>query len=264
MLPPASVIFGYEDCACAATTAGLKTPLANPRGMSLSMTTYSVPLESLILDRLPNHFSGLFNPQSAGGVVVVNPPARQVFDFFRTPRQSSELIEYFPDYAEPELNNAVTLFAQLELLAEVGKPRPRQTQPSTKLTAWLHVTDACNLACPYCYLKKSGHAMDEATGFLAVKAVFRSALAEKFKTVKLKYAGGEATLNFPLVIKLHDYATQLAAQNQLSLEAVILSNGAALTAERIREIKQRNIRVMISLDGLGVPWQLSKPPDGMM
>jgi len=259
MLPSASVIFGCEDCACAATTAGLKTPLANPRGMSLSMTTYSAPLESLILDRLPNHFSGLFNPQSAGGVVVVNSPARQVFDFFRMPRQGSDLIEHFPDYAQHELNDAVTLFQQLGLLTEAGKIRPRQTQPSTMLTAWLHVTDACNLACPYCYLKKSGHAMDEATGFAAVEAVFRSALAEKFQTVKLKYAGGEATLNFPLVTKLHDYAAQFAEQNQLGLEAVILSNGAALTAERIREIKQRHIRVMISLDGLGESHDVQRP-----
>lgn len=259
MLPTAQVVFGCEDCACATTTAGLKLPIANRRGMSLPNAVYITPLESLIFENLPDHFSGLFNPQSDGGVVVVNQQARRVFDFFRAPQDSSYLRENFPDYSETELSRAVTLFQQLDLLTEVGKTRLRQTQPSTKLTAWLHVTDACNLACPYCYLKKSGHAMDEATGFTAVDAVFRSAIAEKFKIVKLKYAGGEATLNFPLVTKLHDYATQLAAQNQLELEAVILSNGAALTKERIHEIKNRNIRVMISLDGLGESHDAQRP-----
>lgn len=259
MLPTAQVIFGCEDCACATAAASLKLPIANRRGMSLPNAVYATPQESLILENLPDHFSGLFNPQSDGGIVVVNQQARRLFDFFRTPHDSSHLRENFPDYSEIELSHAIALFQQLDLLAEVGKPRLRQTTPSTKLTAWLHVTDACNLDCPYCYLKKSGHAMDEVTGFAAVEAVFRSALAEKFKTVKLKYAGGEATLNFPLVTKLHDYATQLAAQNGLELEAVILSNGAALTEERIREISNRNIRVMISLDGLGENHDAQRP-----
>jgi uncharacterized protein len=101
--------------------------------------------------------------------------------------------------------------------------------------------------------------MDESTGFAAVDAVFRSALAEKFRSVKLKYAGGEATLNFPLILKLHDYAEQLAQHHALGLEAVVLSNGAALTNERILALKQRNIRVMISLDGLGASHDVQRP-----
>jgi len=259
MLPTALVVYGCEDCACASTSTHLRLGKTYEWGNSLSNTIYTAPRESFFIEGLPDEFSGLFNPFSDGGLAAVNSSARQVYDFFKTPQKSSELVQNFPDYSERELGQALALFNQLGLLVENNKPQVRQTHPSTKLTAWLHVTDACNLACPYCYLKKSGHAMDEATGFAAVDAVFRSALAEKFQTVKLKYAGGEATLNFPLVIKLHDYATQLAEQHQLGLEAVILSNGAAFTDERIREIKQCNICVMISLDGLGASHDVQRP-----
>jgi len=259
MLRTALVVSGCEDCACASTNTRLFSPITTGQGASRTDTTYSIPRETVFLENLPEAFSGIFDPQSDGGVVVVNSPARRVFDFFDLPHKASDLVQSFPDDSERELGEAVTLFQQLGLLRENEQRQPRQIQPSIKLTAWLHVTDACNLACPYCYLNKSGQAMDEATGFAAIDAVFRSASTEKFQTVKLKYAGGEATLNFPLVIKLHDYATQLAARNQLGLEAVILSNGAAFTDERIREIKKRNIRVMISLDGLGESHNIQRP-----
>ncbi len=259
MLRTAFVVSGCEDCACASTNTRLQVSSAAGRKAPLSNIIYTIPSESLFIENLPDAFSGIFNPQGNGGVVAVNSPARKIFDFFKTPRQASNLVEHFPDYPKNDLGEAIMLFQQLGLLLENGQSRPKQTQLSTRLTAWLHVTDACNLACPYCYLNKSGQAMDEATGFAAVDAVFRSAIAEKFKTVKLKYAGGEATLNFPLVIKLHDYATQLAERHALSLEAVILSNGAALTAERIQEIKKRNIRVMISFDGLGERHDVQRP-----
>ena len=39
------------------------------------------------------------------------------------------------------------------------------------LTAWLHVTNACNLRCPYCYVNKSAEGMDEPIGRAAVEAM---------------------------------------------------------------------------------------------
>ena len=71
------------------------------------------------------------------------------------------------------------------------------------------MTDACNLACPYCYLDKSGEPMTEATGRAAVDAVVESAVAHGFTGVKLKYAGGEASLNHRLMLALHTYAAEL-------------------------------------------------------
>ena len=52
--------------------------------------------------------------------------------------------------------------------------------------------------------------MAEDTAFRSVDAVFRSAIKHHFKYVKLKYAGGEASLHMMSVMAIHDYAAQLA------------------------------------------------------
>jgi uncharacterized protein len=127
------------------------------------------------------------------------------------------------------------------------------------LTAWLHLTNACNLRCAYCYVAKSGERMDEATGRAAVDAVFRSALRHGYRAVKLKYAGGEPTLHFGLVRSLHARATDLAAHHGLELHEVLLSNGVALTQAMLDYLKQAGIRLMISLDGLGAEHDAQRP-----
>lgn len=259
MLPADLLIRGCEDCACSVTNTQLSSNLNSHLDVLLSNKAYTTPCEAFILNELPDHHSAIFDPHGDAGVVVVNPPVHRIFDFLHNTRRMSDLVAEFSDFSTSELGATIGLFQQLGLLLEEGEKPQRHFESSSRLTAWLHVTDACNMACPYCYLNKSGQAMDEATGFAAVDAIFRSALAEKFQIVKLKYAGGEATLNFPLVLKLHDYAVQLADRYQLALEAVILSNGAAFTAERIRDIKMRNIRVMISLDGLGESHNVQRP-----
>jgi uncharacterized protein len=88
-------------------------------------------------------------------------------------------------------------------------------------------------------------------GLASISSVFRSALAHSYRTVKLKYAGGEPLLMFSRVIELHRYAKSLARCSGLELDGVVLSNGTLLTAEMIKIMKSLNLRLMISLDGLG-------------
>lgn len=119
------------------------------------------------------------------------------------------------------------------------------------ISAWLHVTDRCNLRCAYCYLPHVREDMSLETGRAAIDAVFRSALAHGFRSVKLKYAGGEPLLRFSLILELHRYAQGLAEQYGFGLEGVVLSNGTLITAGKIRAFLSLGLRLMISLDGLG-------------
>jgi len=118
------------------------------------------------------------------------------------------------------------------------------------LTSWLHLTDRCNLHCDYCYLPHVREDMTSATGRAAIDATFRSALANGFKQIKLKYAGGEPLLRFPLIVELHQYAQSLAVQHCIALEGVVLSNGTLLTPAMVKTLKSLGLRLMISLDGL--------------
>jgi len=92
--------------------------------------------------------------------------------------------------------------------------------------------------------------MDPETGRQAMEAVFRSAVIHRFSGVKLKYAGGEPTLQFPLIGDLHRQAQALAGRHGMVLDGVILSNGVGLTPLMIETLQALELRLTISLDGL--------------
>lgn len=122
------------------------------------------------------------------------------------------------------------------------------SRPST-LSAWLHVTEACNLDCPYCYVRKRPTTMSRDVGRRAVEKLAETAARHAYSALKLKYAGGEPALSFSLVQDLHSHATRCAARAGLGLEGVLLSNGVALTAQMLDFLAHTGLRLMISLDG---------------
>ena len=181
--------------------------------------------------------------------VVMNTAAYQLTQMFQLPRPIAQVVEA---YAHINVIPSIVKLLSSGLLQTESNvlANPCYDEP-TVLVAWLHVTNACNLNCTYCYLKKTNEPMAPETGRVAVETIFRSAIANGFRAVKLKYAGGEPTLNFPLVLQLHKQARMLAERYGLELDEVILSNGVKWTSEMIAAVRGRGIRVMISLDGLG-------------
>jgi uncharacterized protein len=93
--------------------------------------------------------------------------------------------------------------------------------------------------------------MSPETGKAAIDAIYRSAIANKFRRVRIKFAGGEPLLQYPLILELHSYAQKMARQQGLILEEVVLSNTTLLTDEIAKTLISLGIRLMISLDGLG-------------
>lgn len=247
-----------EDCACAVsdTQDGQQEiiPLA-PADSDDGNWVSGSDVAELPLD---GEHQMLFNPVGSAGVVVVNEPARDIFRAFETPATVVSVQRARPGRGA-EVTEIFRRLSRLQLIHPSGEePRP-EFRPGRVLTAWLHVTNGCNLRCPYCYLDKSPQPMDEETGRAAVAAVMRSAVTNGFPEVKLKYAGGEASLNHRLVTTLHSYARELAAQSGLGLQATLLSNGVRLPDSLVRACKAEGIRVMISLDGIGDQHDAQRP-----
>ena len=131
------------------------------------------------------------------------------------------------------------------------------------LTAWLHLTDHCNLRCAYCYLPHSPVNMSLETGRAAIDATFRSALSHGYHKVKFKYAGGEPLLQFNLALALHEYALMLGRQYRVVVDGVVLSNGVLLNEKRAQILKDNGLRLMISLDGMEADHDAQRHyPDG--
>ncbi len=232
------------DCAC-------PTPLSTESNL---LRENWLPLwakldESLRLTEIAEGYYLGFNPGGSLMPVVMNTAACQIVNTFQTWHPVSEVVKvYGQSEAIPtlaKLVNAGLLRTKPEL-----SPNPRYIEPNA-LVAWLHVTNACNLHCSYCYVDKTNGKMAPEIGRIAVEAIFRSAIANGFRTVKLKYAGGEPTLNFPLILQINEQARRLAKRHELELDEVILSNGVGWTPDMIVAISERGIRVVVSVDGIG-------------
>jgi len=200
----------------------------------------------------------LFNPLGSGEVAVVNQSGLDFFQRFARPMTLAEAGVTGPE-CELDPQYIFDRLGRLGFIHPVDRPQHPEFTEGRVLTAWLHVTNACNLRCPYCYVHKSADKMDDSIGRASVEAVIMSAVRHGFPAVKLKYAGGEASLNHKLLVDLHEHAQTLAARHGIALHATLLSNGVKLSSALVDMLKTHDIRVMISLDGIGRHHDMQRP-----
>lgn len=190
----------------------------------------------------------VFNPFHDQGVSVLNCTATHIWQQFDTPRRLNEVIRGSGGHEGVAAIESMVSLGVLQPLD--ARPQPSKRAPHI-LNTWIHVTNECNLRCDYCYINKTQDDMPEDVGRAAVDAILRAALQHGFRDVKLKFAGGEATLNLKRVFDIHDYAVAQAQRKGIKLETVVLSNGVSIGERAITAFEERGIRVSISLDGVG-------------
>lgn len=225
-----------NDCACPDQPFGLKNPFS--------------PVTSFVrspahLAALPHGFKLAYSPFAPAGPSALNEQAYARWLAFDTPQPLSTEIDS-------------VLAAQYLIKPVAGELHWNELPPET-LTAWIHVTNACSLECPYCYVQKSSARMDSEIGKRALEMVFSTARQNHFRRVKLKYAGGEATLHFRLVRELHEYAARLVRETNIALREVVLSNGVHISPEDADWLAATGIKLMISLDGVGALHDQQRP-----
>jgi uncharacterized protein len=101
--------------------------------------------------------------------------------------------------------------------------------------------------------------MTLATGLQVVEKLFDLAVQNRHPWVKLKYAGGEPTLEWDLMTALHEHALDLAQQLDISLTEILVTNGIALSRSRLEYLQSEGIRLSYSLDGFGVGHDTQRP-----
>ena len=194
-----------------------------------------------------------FISQLRSKFALLTPAGLSLLESFHYPRQITPQDD----------QKVIRKMMELGFLSVDGETLVTESTPSLEtLSAWFHLTDRCNLRCSYCYLPHVREDMSLETGYKALEALIRSAVTNSFKKVTIKYAGGEPLLNYPLILKLHGHALNLAMQYGLGLEEIVLSNGTLLTQEIAFTLRLLNISLMISLDGYGDYHDLHRPYAG--
>jgi uncharacterized protein len=252
------LLHGCEDCACPVSEEESEQRPASFPPPAVTDSRRWVSGREVVEMRLDRDHQAIFNPVGHGGVVVVDELAHRVFRSFARPTTARDARYDWPG-SDDDFERVAGLLCRLDMIHPLEHVQRPDFSRAHVLTAWLHVTNACNLRCPYCYITKSDEGMDESVGRAAIEAVIGSATAHGYKAVKLKYAGGEASLNHRLMTTLHSYARELAAKSGLRLYATLLSNGVALPPALVERLKAERIRVMVSLDGLGDQHDIQRP-----
>lgn len=120
-------------------------------------------------------------------------------------------------------------------------------------TLVLHVTDACNLGCRYCYYGDDGHAASARAKMspeVAARAVdFLMENSGDSKEVIIVFFGGEPLLNLDLIRFIVTYARKKVTGTELRVDFAITTNGTLLNDAAIDFLRENQIGVTVSIDG---------------
>jgi len=256
--PPKDCDCSGGDCACSLPELQNQLLLNDDvRSFDIMRYVYSLGSEQLKLDEEYVVCFGPFHP-----VTVLNKAAHSIFSSFKQPITVNEARNSASKLWSKENTNATI---QKLIAANVLVPEGSTfelTETSKTLTAWLHITDRCNLRCTYCYLPHVRKDMSFSVGCAAIDATFRSAEIHGYNHVRLKYAGGEALLCFPRIVELHEYSLKIAEEKGILVSGAILTNGTLLTPKIARSIQSLGLELMISLDGIGKYHDQQRPYAG--
>lgn len=253
-----------DDCDCSLT-------------YSNQTTAFQEPLPQEEMPRLRSHHfrmssvlyvqpcdDGLWlvcNPTETGKIAVIDEEVLSLLRCFQTPMTLQAVTSSISEAQATRLLQTAAYLLSLGFLHDIDREpaKPSSQHSQQTLSAWLHVTNACNLRCDYCYIAKSSEQMSEETSLQAIDAIIRSAVQHRYQRVALKYAGGEAALSLPHILTTHDYALQQAHKHGLQLTASLLTNGTIMTQRMIEQLKERHIHITISLDGSGPAHDQQRP-----
>ena len=228
------------DCACAVDAPFASAARSTPARWMKRSEAWPIPLAG--------GWQAYFNPLGPVGVTALNAQARQVLAAFEPPIPLRAAATRVPELPPRAVARAARSLAGVGLLHPVVEPAVPPARTAT-LSAWLHITESCNLDCPYCYVDKRRTAMSVEVGRRAVDRLIEMAVRHGYAALKLKYAGGEPTLHFPLVRAVHAHATRRVAETGLVLQEVLLTNGVGVTAAMLNFVAQAGMQLMVSLDG---------------
>ncbi len=192
-----------------------------------------------------------YNPDGYDALALLSPRAAQLVDL-ADGRDAGSLVAELAGERE-----ASGWLEELPLLWRNGFVRTpdvvaaHPTQPPERVfNAWLHLTNACNLACPYCYIHKSKDHMSAHVVERVLAAVQATAASGDVERIHVRYAGGEPMLRFEVMQAFHVQAVRLCSEHGVRFSAAVLTNGAVVPKGALQWLRDNNVSVSVSMDGL--------------
>lgn len=218
---------------------------------SISATLFPNP-HALVLS-LRGGFFYAKNPLIAGGEQILNDFQHRVLRAVRPGSGFSDIAERLNCEAR-DVRRAIAALEQTDLVSQTQYFRaPEAPSGRRSLSLWIHTSNACNLACPYCYVNavKQGPKMSTEALQAAKRSILASVELRGINTVTLKIAGGE-----PLVV-FREWKDEVEAlKRDLESRGIVvhlhlLTNGTIASDNVIDYVIRNGIGVGLSIDGIG-------------
>ena len=107
----------------------------------------------------------------------------------------------------------------------------------------LHLTEACNMRCKYCFMQQGSRRMSEEVAMSAIDLL----LASCKKYARVTFYGGEPLLEEPLLRKVTEY---IKAKSHMPVGLGIVTNGTMISDSFLQFSEKHSIRISVSYDGL--------------
>lgn len=137
-------------------------------------------------------------------------------------------------------------------LIDIAEIEPKYYREPSFKALCLHVSHDCNLRCKYCFAGTGPFGgQREQMSFEVGKAALDLLLANsgKRRQLEVDFFGGEPLLNFEVVKQLVEYGKTAATRLDKEIHFTLTTNGVALTEEVRQYLNDRQIAVVLSLDG---------------
>jgi uncharacterized protein len=193
----------------------------------------------------------LYNPLGHGEIVVTDSNTLSKLAILDGKTELSKVV------SEELTLTTLETFLQKDFLRignEVHKPRRAKT-----LACWLHVTNDCNLACPYCYICKSKEIMSLATAQSVIDSMVFTCKIYDYDSIHIKFGGGEPLLCMDLIKNVMDYAETVCQKNGIGISYGLITNATLMTKEIAQFLYNNKARVGVSLDGTRQTHNLTRP-----
>lgn len=186
----------------------------------------------------------LFNYELPNGVVLINDKALKILELCDG-NNSIEVISKKLRIREDILEEFLKYLDSYNIISYEDKNI--NNKPDKVLHCWLHITNQCNLNCRYCYINKNNIDMDFDVAKEIIDKLIVSLKENNFNKIVLSFSGGEPLLRVDLIEKIIDYCNTF---HNISFSYRILTNGILIGDRVIKLIKENNVDVRISLDGI--------------
>ncbi|MGM9848413.1 MAG: radical SAM protein [Bacilli bacterium] len=186
----------------------------------------------------------LFNYELPNGVVLINNKALKILELCDG-NNSIEVISKKLRIREDILEEFLKYLDSYNIISYEDKNI--NNKPDKVLHCWLHITNQCNLNCRYCYINKNNIDMDFDVAKEIIDKLIVSLKENNFNKIVLSFSGGEPLLRVDLIEKIIDYCNTF---HNISFSYRILTNGILIGDRVIKLIKENNVDVRISLDGI--------------